>query len=215
MKKIPLLFILLLSLNCVAQFSKTHYIPPITSNSASTTLPQDHYIYISTPSASNVNFKIIQIGGTTISGTVNKTTPYIYSIGSGDATQLFVPSVSTGIVTNKGFIIESEGLIYTSVRTNAGGYAQAGGLVCKGNSALGKRFRAGAMLNPSTIAGLLNFFSILATENNTSITISNVTNGTLLANNTTFNGPITINLNKNESYILAINAIQEVILLEH
>jgi gliding motility-associated-like protein len=205
MKKIPLLFLFFLSLNCIAQFSKTHYIPPITSNSASTTLPQDHYIYISTPSVSNINFKIIQIGGTTISGTVNKNTPYIYSIGSGDATQLFVPSVSTGIVTNKGFIIESEGLIYTSIRTNVGNFAQAGGLVCKGNSALGKRFRAGAMLNSSTIVGLLNFFSILATENNTSITISNVTNGTLLANGTTYSGPITINLNKNESYILAIN----------
>ena len=205
MKKIPLLFLLFYSINCVAQFSKTHYIPPITSNSASTTLPQDHYIYISTPSISNVNFKINQIGGSTISGWVNKTTPYIHLIGSGDATQLFVPSISTGIVTNKGFIIESEGLVYTSVRTNVGNFAQSGGLVCKGNSALGKRFRAGAMLNSSTIVGLLNFFSILATENNTTITISNITNGTLFANNTTYNGPITINLNKNESYILAIN----------
>ena len=206
MKKIPLLFLLLLSLNCIAQFSKTHYIPPLTTNNNSVVTPQDHYIYISTPSVSNVNFKITPIGGATITGTVNKSTPYVYSIGSGENTQLFVPSSATGIATNKGFIIESEGLVYTSIRTNSSSnFAQAGGLVCKGNSALGKRFRAGAMLNQSNIAGLLNFFSILATENNTSITISNVTNGTTLANGTTYSGPITLNLNKNESYILAIN----------
>ena len=205
MKKMPLLFILLFALNCFSQFSKTHYIPPLTTNSNSGVTPQDHYIYISTPSIRNINFKIIQIGGTTITGTVSKSNPYIYSIGTGENTQLFVPSSSTGLVKNKGFIIESEGLIYSSIRTNAGSGNQAGGLVTKGVSAFGKRFRAGAMLNSSNIVGLLNFFSVLATENNTTITISNIPNGTLLANGTTFNGPITINLNKNESYILGIN----------
>jgi gliding motility-associated-like protein len=206
MKKRLFLFILLLSLNCFSQFSKTHYIPPLTTNSNLGVTPQDHYIYISTPSSSNINFKIIQIGGTTITGTVNKSTPYIYYIGSGENTQLFVPSSSTGLVNNKGFIIESEGLIYSSIRTNAGLGNQAGGLVTKGISALGKRFRAGAMLNPSNIVGLLNFFTILATENNTDVTISNITEGTLLANNTTYNSPFApIKLNKNESYILAIN----------
>jgi gliding motility-associated-like protein len=205
MKKIPLLFLLLLSLNCFSQFSKTHYIPPLTTNSNAGVTPQDHYIYISTPSVTNINFKIIPIGGSTITGVVNKSNPYIYSIGSGENTQLFVPSSSTGKVTNKGFIIESEGLVYASIRTNAGTGNQAGGLVSKGVSALGKRFRAGAMLNSSNIVGLLNFFSVLATENNTSVTISNIPSGTLLANSTTFSGTTTINLNKNESYVLAIN----------
>ena len=204
MKKIPLLFILLFSLNCFPQFSKTHYIPPLTSSSVIT--PQDHYIYISTPSIQDVKFKIILIGGTTISATVNKATPYRYFIGDGDNTQLFESSSNTGKVTNKGFIIESEGLVYANVRTNAGGFNQAGGIVSKGISALGKRFRAGAMLNSSNISGLLNFFSILATENNTEVKISNIPNGTLLANNTPFNASDPpINLNKNESYILAIN----------
>ena len=188
----------------MGQFSKTHYIPPLTSNP--TIAPQDHYIYISTPSIQDVKFKIIPIGGTTISATVNKATPYRYSIGNGDNSQLFESSSNTGKVINKGFIIESEGLIYANIRTNSGGFNQAGGLVAKGISGLGKRFRAGAMLNSSNIVGLLNFFSILAIENNTEVKISNIPNGTLLANGTIFNAsdpPIL--LNKNESYILAIN----------
>jgi hypothetical protein len=188
----------------LGQFSKTHYIPPLTSNP--TVAPQDHYIYISTPSIQDVKFKIIPIGGTTISATVNKATPYRYSIGNGDNSQLFESSSNTGKVINKGFIIESEGLIYANIRTNSGGFNQAGGLVAKGISGLGKRFRVGAMLNSSNIVGLLNFFSILAIENNTEVKISNIPNGTLLANGTIFNAsdpPIL--LNKNESYILAIN----------
>ena len=75
--------------------------------------PQDHYIYISTPSIQDVKFKIILIGGTTISATVNKATPYRYFIGDGDNTQLFESSSNTGKVTNKGFIIESEGLVWS------------------------------------------------------------------------------------------------------
>lgn len=156
MKKIPLLFILLFSLNCIGQFSKTHYIPPLTSNP--TVAPQDHYIYISTPIIQDVKFKIVLIGGATVTATVNKATPYRYLIGNGDNSQLFESSSNTGKIVNKGFIIESEGLIYANIRTNSGNFNQAGGLVSKGSSSLGKRFRAGAMLNSSNIAGLLNFF---------------------------------------------------------
>jgi hypothetical protein len=49
----------------------------------------------------------------------------------------------------------------------AGNYVHAGGLVSKGNSALGKVFRLGAMLNPLYDTSVLNFASILSTENTT------------------------------------------------
>ncbi|NGY38365.1 T9SS type B sorting domain-containing protein [Flavobacterium sp. XN-5] len=205
MKKAVLIFFTFLSISSFAQLSKTHFIPPLTSSSSAGVTPQDHYIYISSPSTTTVKFKIIEIGGNIIEGTVNNNMSYRHDIGSGINTPLFVSSIATGLVSNKGYIIEAEGLIYASVRTNSGGGNQAGGLVAKGNSALGKRFRAGAMLNTSNISTLLNFFTILATENNTTVTISNIFPGTLLANGTTFNGPQLINLNKNQSYILAID----------
>ena len=59
-----LLLFAFLSLSCIAQFSKTHYIPPI---SCSNNLANDQYIYISTPSIENVNFKIIANGVTILS----------------------------------------------------------------------------------------------------------------------------------------------------
>lgn len=205
MKKKLYLFFILLTINCFAQFSKTHYIPPLVAASG---LAEDHYLYISTPSLINVNFKIIANGGNVISGTVNSTNPYRYTIGTGDNTQLFTPATITGIIANKGYIVEAEDLIYVSVRVNSGlgngNYNHAGGLVSKGNSALGTTFRLGAMLNPLLDQTLLNFASILATENGTKIIISNLQNGTRLLNMPSVTGPITITLNKNESYVLAL-----------
>lgn len=207
MKKTLLFLFTLFSISCFSQFSKTHYIPPLT---CATNLAGDHYLYISTPSTTDVNFKIIANGVTIVSDVIKNTAPYIHSIGQGENTQLFTPKTSIGIVTNKGFIVEAEDLIYVSVRVNAGfsnqnnSYNHAGGLVSKGNSALGKEFRLGAMLNPIYDTSVLNFASILSTENNTKITISNIEIGTLLPNGTPISGPIEITLNKNESYVLAL-----------
>jgi hypothetical protein len=44
---------------------------------------------------------------------------------------------------------------------------------------------------------------VLATENNTKITISNIPNGTPLSDNTPFDNSVPIVLNKNESYAIA------------
>jgi hypothetical protein len=105
-------------------------------------------------------------------------------------------------------MLSRQNLIYASVRVNSGlaingNYVHAGGLVSKGNSALGKVFRLGAMLNPLYDTSVLNFASILSTENNTA-TISNIPDGTVLSDGTPISGPISITLNKNESYVLAL-----------
>jgi hypothetical protein len=47
---------------------------------------------------------------------------------------------------------------------------------------------------------VLNFASILSTDN-TAITISNIPDGTVLSDGTPISGPISITLNKNESYV--------------
>ncbi|MEL1241929.1 T9SS type B sorting domain-containing protein [Flavobacterium flavipallidum] len=204
--------LMLIALNCFAQFSRTHYIPPL-ANQNQTLKAGDQYLYISTPSTKDVALKIIAIGGQIINAAVSNNSPYIYKIGIGIDTQLFTPKTVIGKLINKGFIIEADDLIYCSVRVNAGfnpnngEYNHAGGLVSKGNSAIGTTFRLGAMLNPLDDSALLNFASILATENNTNITISNIPTGTILTDGTVVNGPITINLNKSQCYIIALENI--------
>jgi gliding motility-associated-like protein len=208
MKKTLLILFTFLSISVFAQFSKTHYIPPLTA--AINNLPGDQYLYISTPSTTNVKIEITAIGGATISATVNNNNPYVYNIGQGINTQLFTSKTQIGVIANKGYIVEAEDLIYVSVRLNSGltvqnTYVHAGGLVSKGNSALGSTFRLGAMLNPLFDSTLLNFASILATENGTKVTISNIPIGTVLTDGSVISGPIIVTLNKNESYVLAMD----------
>ena len=63
MKNKTFLFFIFITINCFSQFSKTHFIPPLTSQ---TNLAEDQYLYISTPSTTVVNFKITEIGGNSI-----------------------------------------------------------------------------------------------------------------------------------------------------
>jgi len=206
MKLFYLLFVLLFSLNCHSQFSKTHYIPAL-SCSASVT-PDEHFLYISTPNVNPVNFRIIEIGGTVITGTVSRDVPYVYSIGFGSNTQLSVGrSLVSSVLNNKGYIIEADDLVYVSARIIDATGNQAGQLVSKGLAALGLRFRIGAFENNLTTnyADIhYTFVSVLATENNTTVNFSGIRAGVQLVNSGTGSNPYNIVLNRGESYVMAV-----------
>ncbi|MDB9732857.1 hypothetical protein OAA96_03595, partial [Polaribacter sp.] len=187
--------------------SKKHFIPPLTYAEEGNANPENQYFYISTPRAQNVSFTIKQIGSNDdITGSVSSTSPQEIFIGNGDS-QLFVDSRVTSIVhINKGYIIEANDVIYVSIRVLAGGGAQAGALVSKGSSALGKTFRAGMFTNENPQTNYLNFISVMATENNTLVTFDDLPAGILIKNYTGTLPVSNISLNEGESYIVATNA---------
>ncbi|ALJ04395.1 hypothetical protein APS56_04245 [Pseudalgibacter alginicilyticus] len=190
-----------------AQLSKTHYIPPLTESGTNSSEPEDHYIYISTPKSTSVSFTIKPVGlGTAsyITGSVSNTSPFTYNIGSGRNTPLFVNVNQTSTVqTNKGYIIEAQDVIYVSVRINAG--SQAGALVSKGLASLGTTFRVGSYTNENPQSNYLNFVSVMATEDNTQVSFSDLPSGLIIEN---YSGttPVITTLNKGESYTLATNS---------
>jgi hypothetical protein len=204
-----ILITLFFALNCHSQFSKTHYIPPLSN--ADSQEPQEQLIYISCPSLTPIHFKIYEIGGQIIAGTVSRDVPYVYSIGAGFDTQLLVSESSVNtVLNNKGYIVEAEDLVYATVRlTSTIGSYQGGGLVAKGNAALGTQFRVGAFLNtgiPTTNDNHYTFASILATENNTTISFADIKTGAVLVNNAAAgNTPANVILNAGESYVIAVN----------
>lgn len=207
MKKLLALFLLITSFG-FAQFSKTHYIPPIggTDNQP----VQNQFIYISSPSLTPINFTINPIGGGIINGTVSRNTPYIYNVGFGTNTPLHVNNASiNNVLNNKGFIIEAEDQIYVAVRLTASTQNfQASGLVSKGLAGLGTQFRIGAFVNTG-ISGITNnhltFVSVLATENNTTVTFSDIKPGVQLINNPGVgNNPAPVVLNRGQSFVLAV-----------
>ncbi|MDC0177047.1 T9SS type B sorting domain-containing protein [Polaribacter sp.] len=213
MRKTPPLLIILFVLfgyfnKIQAQLSTKHFIPPLTNAEFGSASPENQYFYISTPNVQNVNYTIKQIGlpvTSNINGTVNNTNPQEIFIGTG-VTQLFQESTQTSTVTtNKGYIIESDAAIYVSIRVLAGGGAQAGALVSKGNSAPGTSFRAGMFTNENPQTNYLNFISVMATENNTTVNFSDFPAG-ISIENYTGTTPINVILNEGESYIVATNS---------
>ena len=207
MQKINFLLFLLISCSVFAQFSKTHYIPPLSGSDNQ--IIQNQYLYISSPSLTPVNFRIQSIGGGFVEATVSRDNPYVYFVGSGLNTQMHISRLNTGIVfSNKGYIIEAEDQIYVAARVIAtpDGF-QAGGLVSKGQAALGKEFRIGAFPNTGIGAITFNhatFISILATENNTVVSFSDVKPGTTFIHNPGIGNNLPpIVLNRGETYAIA------------
>ncbi|MFY0714842.1 T9SS type B sorting domain-containing protein [Seonamhaeicola sp. NFXS20] len=204
------ILIVLISSYSYSQLSKKHYIPPLTSSASGNANPEDQYIYISTPNNSLVPYTIIPVGQPTtsyITGNVSNTSPQVQYIGTGNS-QLFVSSNSTSTVTNnKGYIIEAEAPIYVSIRLNAGGGSQAGALVSKGLSALDTSFRIGSFTSDNPQDNYLSFVSVMATEDDTQVTFNDLPSALIIKN---YSGtkPISVTLNEGESYIVAINALE-------
>mgnify|MGYP005722107601 FL=1 len=203
-----IIVIMFCSHNLKAQYSKSHYIPPITTTGSGAASPLDQYLYISTPSESPVNVVIKPMGGTEINGTASNSDPWEYYIGSGNSTNLIITSGSLdgNAYNNKGFIIESEDLTYVSARLFAGSYYQAGSVVSKGTAALGTEFRAGTFENEGNLTGgtpsnYLNFVSVLATQDNTTVDFKEFGNGVTIINDIPTEN---ILLNAGDSYSVAI-----------
>ena len=201
-------FLVLICSSGYSQFSKTHYLPPLSGSDNPGSSAQEQFIYISTPNVNPVNFVIKRLGGTNVTGTVSKSAPYVYNVGFGSNTQMMVPNSQASTVrADKGIIIEAEDLIYATVRIIAGNGNQSGAVVSKGIAAVGKAFRIGSFLNPNN-GGLGNnvhtFIAVLATENNTTVEFSGLQAGVTLVNNAGGSNPAPVVLNSGESYVLAV-----------
>ena len=201
-----LLFVLFFDTPLIAQLSRTHYIPPITTAQNSNALPQNQYLHISSPSTEAINVEVTQIGTGSTSYSLSNTAPLEIFIGSGETTPFVVSSLNTATkITNKGYIIQSEKPVYVSARLTGGNQNQAGSLVSKGLSGLGQTFRAGTFTNlknfSSSNQDYLNFISVMATENNTQVNFTDIPADVVIENGT----PLTTNLNVGESYIIALD----------
>lgn len=209
-----LLLLICISFKGFSQLSLTHFIPPLTNAEPGSSTPGNQYIYLSTPSNNDVAYTVTPIGqppSSIITGVVSRANPIEIFIGNGSG-QLFIPVTLTSRVTNdRGYIIEAEEAIYVSIRMQAGGGtnpSQAGALVSKGASALDTTFRVGSFTNEVPQNNYLSFVSVMATEDNTVVTFSDLPTGISI---NSYSGPIPFSrtLNRGESYTVAINSDQQ------
>ena len=204
-----------------AQLSKVHYIPPISvTTQLGNSEPEDQFIYISTPSVNPITVVIKPVGAARadyIYKTVSNKAPAVENIrlpngvtspiGMWD-TQLVIPeSLGAAILNDKGYIIEAEKPIYVSVRLQS--QAQAGAIVSKGGAALSDSFLFGGFVNDVSpiVTEYNSFFSVMAVDDDTDITISFPKSVKL--HNYAGTYPVTFKLQKNESYVGVLRATED------
>ena len=220
-------FLLLGGFYSSAQLSKIHYIPPLAYGVDNGSTPnRGQYLYISTPSATDVNVVITPVGGAPQAIAVRNNNPFRYEIqgnpGIGSSQAMLAAdntNQTARVHVDKGYIIEAvESEIYVALRTYGGGTFQAGALVSKGGAALGTQFRSGMYTSyqPSTAPlTFVSFISVMGTEAGTILTINNidenvdlvdVDEGALGSNAFNQLNDIVVNLNRGDTYTLAVEA---------
>lgn len=155
-----------------AQLSSKHWLPPL--HSRDETAIQDHYIYISTAEITPFQVTVTTGDGTPITGspfTLSQATPVVITVGNGQPSSMFLDISDVNIVnSDKGLILEGPKDFYVSFRMRHQNHAET--LISKGRPGIGTDFRLGSTPQGGEVS-IRNFVSsVMATENNTTITLS-------------------------------------------
>ena len=172
MKKTFLLLTFLTFITSQAQLSNKHWLPPL--HSRDDTAIADQYLYISTAETTAFQVSVTTGNGIPITGspfTISQTNPMIVNIGNGQPTEMFLDINDVNIVkSDKGLILEGPKDFYVSFRMRQQNHAET--LISKGRPGIGTDFRLGSTPQGGEVA-IRNFVSsVMATENNTTIFLS-------------------------------------------
>ena len=174
-KGLYILFILLFyCLGVKAQLSDLHYLPPLRQGQNNGAI-QQQAVYLSTPETTAFTVNVYQGTQATPVATfsISNTAPAVYNLGNGDNDVTLVSDSNTGVVlTNSGLRFEAPGgnNFYVNYRGRSG--SQAASLTSKGRVALGQNFKWGGVPNLGSHPSKSNTLGIMATEDNTTITLS-------------------------------------------
>lgn len=204
------LFLVLLSnpISLLAQLDTIHWIPPL--HSRSNTEIQDHYLYLSTPVTSSFVVTIKNGSGTILATpTISNSSPFVYQIGNGQlsGSPSFVPIDSLNKpLKNSGLIVSAPKVFYANLRARSS--SQSDCLTAKGRAGAGTEFRLGGFpqVVDNWLMGNRNFtVGIMATANNTTVTVSGYKPGVVFADPMSpISSPtLTFSLNQGECYVIS------------
>ncbi len=210
MKRFLLSFVLVFATfsSLFAQRDTDHWIAPYFDSSSS---GYNQALYFSTDSATPFEVKIysnnIEIGSVTIALNDPKVFHIPTTIIPGNATSgnfiKVVDNADAFTVINKGIYTKGAKPYFLTMRMYIGSHGEI--LTSKGKSGIGKTFYAASAPITNTTATSYNFTTgIMATENNTVVTVTGFNPAVSFVNQpTTVPTPLTFTLNKGQSYILA------------
>ena len=223
-KQFLLLLLVLGTQPFFAQLSSKHYLPPLKQAGS---VVQGQVIYLSTPETTAFDVNVYQGISTTLTTTlsVSNSSPVIYTpplatggtSAEGNNNSTLITETNAGIVlSGAGFRFEAPSGKKFYLNWRAAHTGQASSLVSAGEAGLGTDFRWCGIpqiitSGESTYQGANSVIGIMATENNTTVTISGYNPACTFSKNNSNTGItddiITINLNAGQSYVLEAVAL--------
>jgi hypothetical protein len=193
------------SFDLIAQLDTIHWIPPM--HARAEWGPQ--YLYLTTPEDDLFPISIRDGGGNLLSTlNISSNQSERFDLNSLPSDPILVSQ--NGLhsnLTNKGIIIDGPKKFYVNYRSHSNSEYQAGDLSCKGRAALGKIFRIGHLEQATDDNGRRsNFIGILATEDETHISLSDFdpqVDFRVNSNDVNLIAPLDFTLNKGESLVLS------------
>lgn len=179
-----------------ANAATVHYLPPQRIGSSHANNPAHLWINTDHPNGATGTFRVPD--GTTVQFTVTPTNTFIYNLSDG-----FGQTAVLNAVERKGLIVEANNPVNVQmVQENSNGQTF---LNSKGLVALGRDFYAGQMgLLAGYESGGMSIISVLATEDNSQVTIQRPASATWNWLGTT-TGTINVTLNAGQSYMVGVN----------
>ena len=183
MKKTLFIFFTFLSISCFAQLSNKHWIPPLHSRNSSNAQITDQYVYLSTAETTPFLVTVTDGRGIPFAGSpfsLSASNSVEIKIGDRQPSKMFLELIDVNkVVSDKGIILEGIKDFYVSFRMMAQNHSET--LISKGKPGIGTSFRLGCTINES-LDNRKNFVaSVMATEDNTDITLSDYDTGVVFA----------------------------------
>ena len=198
MKKILFFLFVCFSITAYAQLDREHWFAPMMDEVGNSNQYQS--IYMSTNEVTPFNVDIYSNNIIVATVTISKNNPVKYSIANAQRSRIITTNSNDLFKPiGMGFYLKGAKPFFASLRFSIRNHGEI--QTSKGTAALGTEFRA-VMAPITVINGILNFMnSILATEDNTRVTITNFNPSVTFADfvpRTQF----TFVLNKGQSYII-------------
>jgi hypothetical protein len=195
----------ILPTDLLAQYDTIHYIPPLFAKENIAT----HSLQLSTSEVTPFTVTVYDGDENVITtATISSTNSFKVSLGSGYNARGIVPIDSLNKpLTYNGLILKASQPFYANLRHIQ--TAQGLQLSAKGNAGLGRQFRSGHIYNNTTLGRVkASLISVMATEDNTTVTFSEFKSGVIIHSSVTSGTPITseniiVTLQKHESFVIA------------
>ncbi|MEM9050985.1 MAG: gliding motility-associated C-terminal domain-containing protein [Bacteroidota bacterium] len=221
---LPSLLLLFFSLELSAQLDTKHWMPPffakVEDNSGTSNI-RDHFVSLSTPTEDTIPVVITNGFGELIDTVfISNAEPVEYTLGpqgqatGNPATAVYplnvIPRDSLNMpIRSQGLYFESFQPFFVNVRHRSG--SQGLSLTSKGQVGLGNEFFSGHVYTIRNNSEVWNterrshFISVMATEDNTQVTIDMIKEPILFIGQETQGEPITFTLNAFESYVVGVD----------